>query len=245
MKRIVVCYHSARQMTVAIVEDERGVREAVTFALEKENYRVSAYSDGRQAASSFEEQLPDIAILDILLPHVDGLELCKLLRRQSDEIPVIFLTSKDDEFDRVLGLELGADDYLCKPFSMRELVARVRALGRRLELLRSRTTARPEEHVSVGALALDSGALRVGWHGEAIPLTVTEFRILEALVRRPSVVLSREQLLAAAYPHDVYVTERSVDSHIRRIRKKFEDAGAPIDGIESVYGAGYRFLAGA
>ena len=229
------------EMTVSIVEDERGVREAVTFALEAERHTVWAYSDGGEASAAFGEQLPDIAILDILLPGVDGLELCKQIRRQSEETPVIFLTSKDDEFDRVLGLELGADDYLCKPFSMRDLVARVRVLSRRLELLRSRAAAEPGDRFASGALTLDSAALRVEWHQTNVPLTVTEFRILETLVRRPGAVLSREQLLAAAYPHDVYVTERSIDSHVRRIRKKFEESGTPLEGIESVYGAGYRF----
>lgn len=252
-------------MTVAVVEDEAGVREAVGLALEDAGYTVAAYRDGAQAWESWERELPDLVVLDIIMPRMDGLELCRRLRARSLETPVIFLSSKDEEIDRVLGLELGADDYLCKPFSVRELVARVRALERRLRFaardaaelagavagsipasaglpgVASPGRPRPHETLASGPLELDLDAIRVYWHAESVPLTVTEFRLLETLVRNSGAVLSREQLLRAAYPDDVYVTERSIDSHIRRIRKKFEETGQPLEAVSSVYGAGYRY----
>lgn len=228
-------------MTVAIVEDEEGVREAVGLALKDTGYTVTAYRDGEEAWRAWGDDLPDLVILDIIMPRMDGLELCRRIRSRSAGVPVIFLSSRDEEIDRVVGLELGADDYLCKPFSVRELIARVRALERRVRLSVEGATAGPSEPIVSGALELDTEAIRVRWHDEAIPLTVTEFSILEALVRHSGAVLSREQLLRAAYPEEVFVTERSVDSHIRRIRRKFEDTGVSFDAILSVYGAGYRY----
>lgn len=228
-------------MTVAIVEDEAGVREAVAYALEETGYTVSSFRDGAEAWEAWQVELPDIVVLDVIMPRLDGLELCRRLRSRSMELPVIFLSSKDEEIDRVVGLELGADDYLCKPFSVRELVARVRALERRLRFAAGATVGRPQSALASGRLRLDLEAIRVRWHDKHVPLTVTEFRLLEVLVRHAGAVLSREQLLRAAYPDDVYVTERSIDSHIRRIRKKFEDTGRPLESIASVYGAGYRY----
>ena len=229
-------------MTVAIVDDEDGVCEAVSFALEESGYTATSFRDGADAWSAWRDELPDLVVLDIIMPRMDGLELCRRIRARSADVPVIFLSSKDEEIDRVVGLELGADDYLCKPFSVRELVARVRALERRLRF--SRPDAEPRSERSLlrdGELELDLEAIRVRWHGELVPLTVTEFRLLEVLVRNRGAVLSREQLLRAAYPDDVYVTERSIDSHVRRIRKKFEESGRPLEAIASVYGAGYRY----
>lgn len=232
-------------MTVAIVDDEAGVREAVSAALEESGYKVSVCRDGMEAWQRWEHTLPDIAILDIIMPRLDGLDLCRRIRARSLELPVIFLTSKDEEIDRVLGLELGADDYLCKPFSVRELIARVRALERRLRFTAPGYAAmHVSDRLRSGDLELDLDALRVSWHGTRVPLTVSEFRLLEVLVRNRGAVLSREQLLGAAYPDDVYVTERSIDSHIRRIRKKFEETGTALEAITSVYGAGYRFRNG-
>lgn len=232
-------------MNIAVVEDEAGVREAVVLALQDTGYTVSAFPDGSAAWEAWQEQLPHLVILDIVMPRMDGLELCRKLRSRSLETPVIFLSSKDEEIDRVVGLELGADDYLCKPFSVRELVARVRALERRLRLAASSGSGNSGEErrgvIFRGPLSLDSDALRANWQQQPVGLTVTEFRIVEALVRHPGAVLSREQLLAAAYPDDVYVTERSIDSHIRRIRRKFEAANGGTDILESVYGAGYRY----
>ena len=233
-------------MTVGIVDDEQGVREAVSAALEDNGYQVQVFRDGLEAWQEWATRVPDIAILDIIMPRMDGLDLCRRLRGQSHDLPVIFLTSKDEEIDRVLGLELGADDYVCKPFSVRELIARIHALERRLRFgVSSASGGEPAEVLRQGDLVLVLDALRVQWAGQHVPLTVTEFTILETLVRNAGAVLSRGQLLSAAYPDDVYVTERSVDSHIRRIRKKFEDTGTALESISSVYGAGYRFAASA
>jgi two-component system response regulator ChvI len=230
-------------MHVGVVDDEVGVREAVGYALEKAGYTVSLFRDGSEAMDAWREALPDLMVLDIIMPRIDGLELCRHVRTRSESTPVIFLSSKDEEIDRVLGLELGADDYLCKPFSVRELVARVRVLERRLRQLQQAASGESVGEgsaLSHGDLALDCEALHVRWRGTPVPLTVTEFRLLETLVRNAGAVLSREQLLTAAYPDDVYVTERSIDSHIRRIRKKFEATGAAFEHISAVYGAGYR-----
>lgn len=232
-------------MIVSVVEDEAGVREAVTLALEDAGYTVTAFPDGARAWETWQDRLPDLVVLDIVMPRMDGLELCRRLRSRSLDTPVIFLSSRDEEIDRVLGLELGADDYLCKPFSVRELVARVRALERRLRLAAANGAANTAGHrpaaLASGPLRLDPEAIRVYWHDRLVPLTVTEFQLLEAFVRHSGAVLSREQLLRAAYPDDVYVTERSIDSHIRRIRKKFQDTGIPFESVSAVYGAGYRF----
>ena len=229
-------------MTVAVVEDEAGVREAVCFALEEAGYAVSSFRDGAEAWAAWANELPDLVVLDVIMPRMDGLEVCRRLRARSVDLRVIFLSSKDEEIDRVVGLELGADDYLCKPFSVRELIARVRALERRLRLgapgARCETDRACLEH---GALRLDPDAIRVFWHDRLVPLTVTEFRLLETLVRHNGSVLNRDQLLRAAYPDDIYVTERSIDSHIRRIRRKFDDTGIPLEAVSSVYGAGYRY----
>lgn len=229
-------------MKVAVVEDESGVREAVGLALSEAGHHVATFRDGAEAWEAWNGSFPDIVVLDIVMPRMDGLELCRRLRAASAELPVIFLSSKDEEIDRVVGLEVGADDYLCKPFSIRELVARVRALERRLRFA-SGTVARDanRQEIVSGELRLDPEAIRVWRRGELVALTVTEFRLLEALVRNTGAVLSRAQLLAAAYPDDVYVTERSIDSHIRRLRRKFEESDAPFTAITAVYGAGYRY----
>src|SRR5438067_1363209 len=178
-----------RSELVAVVEDEKNIRETVVFALKREGYRVNSYADGGEAWNAFRQQLPDLAVLDILLPRMDGRELCRKLRARSETLPIIFLTSKDEELDRVLGLELGADDYLCKPFSMRELVARVRVLFRRAA--RRAVPAKEEQLVRVGSLELDPQRFIVRWKGNAIEFTVTEFLMLQALVRHPGHVKTR------------------------------------------------------
>jgi two-component system response regulator ChvI len=232
---------------VAIVEDEDGIRESVVFALERDGHVAAAYADGRRAWSAFEAALPDLAILDIGLPGMDGLELCRRLRARSEALPIVFLTSREEEFDRVLGLEIGADDYLCKPFSMRELMARVKALLRRASLgpglsrgLSPREIADSATVTQAGDLVLDADRYAAAWRGRPIRLTVTEFLLLEALARRPGHVKSRDQLLQAAYPHDTTASDRTIDSHVKRLRRKFLDADPAFDAIESVYGAGYR-----
>ena len=200
--------------SIAVVDDEANIRETVEFALRREGYDVQSYADGLDAWAAFESTLPDVAILDILMPRMDGLELCRKLRAASETIPIIFLTSRDDEIDRVLGLELGADDYLGKPFSMRELVARVRVMLRRASK-RAETPRSDDKMLRVGSLELDPARFIVRWKGQQIDLTVTEFLMLQALVRHPG--------------------------HVKRIRKKFESIDAQFDRIDTVYGMGYRY----
>jgi two-component system response regulator ChvI len=225
---------------IAIVEDEQNIRENVAFALEREGYRVETYADGAAAWEAFQAELPELVVLDIIMPRMDGLELCRKLRGLSETVPIIFLTSRDEEFDRVLGLELGADDYLCKPFSMRELQARIKVLFRRVALGRE-PAGQDEELLRIGKLELDLRRYTAKWGGAAVPLTVTEFMILHALARRPGHVKTREQLMNEGYPHDTFVSDRTIDSHIKRIRKKFLAIDGEFDGVETVYGLGYRY----
>lgn len=225
---------------VALVDDERNIRETVGYALRREGYRVEEHADGAAAWQAFEQTLPDVAILDIVLPRIDGLELCRRLRVRSETLPILFLTSKDEEFDRVLGLELGADDYLCKPFSMRELTARVRVLFRRLALAREPEGSRPEKRMTAGDLELDLLRHRATWQGRRVELTLTEFSLLEALARHPGHVKSRQQLMSEGYPYDAYVSERTIDSHVKRLRQKFGRIDSGFEAIETVYGLGYR-----
>jgi two-component system response regulator ChvI len=226
---------------VAFVDDEESLRRTVTLALQRDGFRVETFGDGVDALARFERALPDLAILDILMPRMDGLELCRRLRARSEHLPILILSSKDEELDRVLGLELGADDYLCKPFALRELVARVKALLRRARLRREPSTEK-EQVVEAGALRLDLLRFVAQWHGRTLDLTLTEFNLLESLARRPGIVKSRAQLLRETYPHDVHVAERTVDTHIKRLRRKLDDAADAPDPIETVHGLGYRFM---
>jgi len=227
---------------IAVVDDEENILETVGFALRREGYEVETFSDGLDAWESFERSLPDLAVLDIILPRMDGLELCRKLRGLSELLPIIFLTSRDEELDRVLGLELGADDYLCKPFSIRELTARVKVLFRRLAFAsRAPGGDDEEEKLMAGPLQLDLKRYQVTLGDEVIPLTVTEFLILHALARRPGHVKTRTQLMEESYPNDAYVSERTIDSHIKRLRAKLTGILPDFDGIETVYGLGYRF----
>ena len=227
--------------TVAVVDDEDNLRETLAFALRREGYPVELYAHGAEAWGAFQRRLPGLVILDILMPEMDGLELCRRIRSISETIPIIFLTSRDEELDRVLGLELGADDYLCKPFSMRELLARVKVLFRRAALDAAPKRADAEAPLRIGDLELDLQRYTVKWKGQPVSLTVTEFMMLHALVRHPGHVKSRTQLHQDGYPHDAYVSERTIDSHIKRLRRKFEDVDAAFDRIETVYGLGYRY----
>jgi len=226
---------------VAVVDDEANIRETVGYALRREGYRVETYADGLSAWEAFQKTLPDVAVLDILMPRMDGLELCRRLRSASEALPIIFLTSKDEEFDRVLGLELGADDYLCKPFSMRELMARVKVLFRRLALAGVAAGEDAEQLLRVGSLELDLQRYSARWKGQAVALTVTEFMMLHALTRHPGHVKTRHQLMDEGYPHDAYVSDRTIDSHIKRLRKKLAAVDPSFDEIETVYGLGYRY----
>jgi two-component system response regulator ChvI len=226
---------------VAFVDDEESLRSTVALALQRDGFRVETFADGLEALNRFERGLPDLAILDIIMPRLDGLELCRRLRARSEHLPILILSSKDEELDRVLGLELGADDYLCKPFALRELLARVKALLRRARLRQEPAGGEEEQLVEAGELRLDLRRFEARWHGVNVALTLTEFSLLEALARRPGIVKSRTQLLRDAYPHDVHVAERTIDTHIKRLRKKLADAGSGSDPIDTVHGVGYRF----
>jgi two-component system, OmpR family, response regulator ChvI len=226
---------------ISVVEDEETIRELVALALAKEGYRTETFADGALAWEAFARALPDLVVLDIGLPRLDGLEICRRLRARSAALPIIFVTSREEEFDRVLGLEIGADDYLCKPFSMRELMARVKVLLRRATLAEGSVPSADEQPVVCGALTIDPLRLTVAWGGRQVPLTVTEILLLQGLVRRPGIVKTREQLMADAYPDRVSVSDRTIDSHVKRIRRKFQAVDAAFDGIEGVYGAGYRY----
>ncbi|MEA2463248.1 MAG: two-component system, OmpR family, response regulator ChvI [Acidobacteriota bacterium] len=228
---------------VAFVDDEESLRTTVALALQRDGFRVETFADGLEALTRFERALPDLAILDIIMPRLDGLELCRRLRARSEHLPILILSSKDEELDRVLGLELGADDYLCKPFALRELLARVKALLRRARLRQEPEGVAEEQIVEAGELRLDLRRFEARWHGQAVPLTLTEFSLLEALARRPGIVKSRTQLLRDAYPHDVHVAERTIDTHIKRLRKKLSDAASGSDPVDTVHGLGYRFKA--
>ena len=228
---------------IAVVDDEDNIRETVAFALRREGYNIVMFRDGAEAWEAFSKELPQLAILDITMPRMDGLELCRKLRARSETMPIIFLTSRDEEIDRILGLELGADDYLCKPFSMRELIARVKVLLRRLAFLRDPKSQVVEEPLRYGPLELDLQRYMVRWNDKPIELTVTEFMMLQSLVRHPGHVKSRKQLTKEGYPNDTYVSDRTIDTHIKRLRRKFEEADPSFAAIETVYGVGYRWVA--
>ncbi|MGY2736460.1 response regulator [Sphingomonas sp. UYP23] len=229
--------------TIALVDDDRNILTSVSIALQAEGFVTRLYSDGETALKALIDNPPDIAILDIKMPRMDGLELLRRLREKS-MIPVIFLTSKDDELDEALGLAMGADDYIAKPFSQRLLIARIRAILRRTEVSQGGPAGdEPAADTALvrGRLAMDTARHRVTWGGETVVLTVTEFLILETLAQRPGIVKTRNQLMDAAYHDDIYVDDRTIDSHIKRVRRKFRQVDPEFDAIETLYGAGYRF----
>ena len=228
---------------IALVDDDRNILTSVSIALQSEGFITRVYTDGATALKAFGENPPDLGVFDIKMPQMDGMELLRRLREFS-ALPVIFLTSKDDELDEALGLAMGADDYISKPFSQRLLLARIRAILRRQDLAKSEAAA-PEAVepalIERGRLAMDPARHKVKWAGENVTLTVTEFLILEALAQRPGVVKNRNQLLDVAYQEDVFVDDRTIDSHIKRIRRKFRAVDPQFDAIETLYGVGYRF----
>jgi two-component system response regulator ChvI len=232
--------------TIALVDDDRNILTSVSIALQAEGFATRVYSDGDAALKAFSDNPADLGVFDIKMPRMDGMELLRRLREFSS-MPVIFLTSKDDELDEALGLAMGADDYISKPFSQRLLIARIRAILRRQELTKTAASANEEkaepELLVRGRLAMDPARHKVKWDGRDVVLTVTEFLILEALAQRPGVVKNRNQLLDVAYQEDVYVDDRTIDSHIKRIRRKFRAADPEFDAIETLYGVGYRFEA--
>ena len=230
-------------VTIALVDDDRNILTSVSIALQSEGFVTRVYSDGETALKALVENPPDLAVLDVKMPRMDGMELLRRLREKS-ALPVIFLTSKDDELDEALGLAMGADDYIAKPFSQRLLIARIRAILRRTEMratpVEAEEAAEPVQIVR-GRLAMDPARHRVAWDGKDVTLTVTEFMILEALAQRPGVVKSRNQLMDVAYQDDIYVDDRTIDSHIKRLRRKFRAVDEDFSAIETLYGVGYRF----
>ncbi len=227
--------------TIALVDDDRNILSSLRVALEAEGYKIRTYNDGSTALEGISEEPPDMAILDIKMPRMDGMELLRRLRQKTD-MPVIFLTSKDEEIDELFGLKMGADDYIAKPFSQRLLIERVRAILRRSHPKDGAAQGSTEASVlERGSLKMDPERHTCHWDGRPVTLTVTEFLILQALAMRPGVVKSRDALMDAAYDDQVYVDDRTIDSHIKRLRKKFKAADNSFDVIETLYGVGYRF----
>ena len=228
--------------TIALVDDDRNILTSVSIALESEGYRVETYTDGASALDGLMARPPNLAIFDIKMPRMDGMELLRRLRQKSD-LPVIFLTSKDDEIDELFGLKMGADDFITKPFSQRLLVERVKAVLRRVAARDG--TAKPSgqqaKSLERGQLVMDQERHTCTWKGEPVTLTVTEFLILHSLAQRPGVVKSRDALMDAAYDEQVYVDDRTIDSHIKRLRKKFKAIDGDFGQIETLYGVGYRY----
>ncbi|HEX9946625.1 MAG TPA: response regulator transcription factor [Allosphingosinicella sp.] len=231
-------------VTIALVDDDRNILTSVSIALQAEGFATRVYSDGEAALKALVDNPPDLAVLDVKMPKMDGMELLRRLREKLD-LPIIFLTSKDEELDEALGLALGADDYVTKPFSQRLLIARIRAILRRAEARAAPASETPGEaeipQIVRGRLQMDPARHRVTWGGRDVTLTVTEFMILEALAQRPGVVKSRNQLMDVAYQDDIYVDDRTIDSHIKRLRRKFRATDGEFKAIETLYGVGYRF----
>ncbi|MCM2294435.1 response regulator transcription factor [Allorhizobium sp. BGMRC 0089] len=234
--------------TIALVDDDRNILTSVSIALEAEGYKVETYTDGASALDGLLARPPHLAIFDIKMPRMDGMELLRRLRQKSD-LPVIFLTSKDEEIDELFGLKMGADDFITKPFSQRLLVERVRAILRRSAsrdasgiISGVKGPSEPQaRHLERGQLVMDQERHTCTWKGDPVTLTVTEFLILHSLAQRPGVVKSRDALMDAAYDEQVYVDDRTIDSHIKRLRKKFKMVDGDFDMIETLYGVGYRF----
>ncbi len=228
--------------TIALVDNDRNILTSVSIALEAEGHRINTYTDALSALDGFQTAPPDLAILDIKMPRMDGMETLRRLRHKSD-LPVIFLTSKDEEIEELFGLKMGADDFIRKPFSQRILVERVKAVLRRFSPKDSSSMAKETDSkvLERGQLRMDPERHACTWKNEAVTLTVTEFLILQALASRPGVVKSRNALMDAAYDDQVYVDDRTVDSHIKRLRRKFRARDTEFDMIETLYGVGYRF----
>jgi len=228
-------FGSSMSQTIALVDDDRNILTSVSMTLEAEGFVVTTYKDGQEALREMSRNPPDLAVLDIKMPRMDGMELLTELKKRGD-LPVIFLTSKDDELDEAMGLRLGADDYIKKPFSQRLLIERIRAVLRRRE-----PQTETAEVIQRGELTLDSSRHLCVWKGKQVNLTVTEFLLLQALARNPGHVKSRDQLIDAAYGEHIYVDDRTIDSHIKRLRRKFREVDGEFSSIETLYGVGYRY----
>ena len=229
---------------ITLVDDDENIVTSVSLALESHGHTVKAYYDGAAGLAALENDPPDLAILDVKMPRMDGMEVLRRIRRTSD-IPVIILTSKDEEIDEILGFNLGADDYMHKPFSQRLLIERVKAVLRRAGVEGEEPPAAPGAEaaraIKRGKLTLDPARHDCLWEGKPVKLTVTEFLLLQSLAQRPGFVKSRDILMDAAYDDQVYVDDRTIDSHIKRMRKKFRDVDPEFDAIETLYGVGYRY----
>jgi two-component system response regulator ChvI len=234
-----VAQAAAAPQTIALVDDDRNILASVSMTLEAEGFAVKTYTDGAEALRALSTNPVDLAVLDIKMPRMDGMELLEKLRRTSD-LPVIFLTSKDDEVDELMGLRMGADDYIKKPFSQRLLIERIRTLLRR-EMSRGTAQGAGEAQVVRGELMMDPTRHLCTWSEKPVELTVTEFLLLKALAQRPGHVKSRDQLMDAAYGENIYVDDRTIDSHIKRLRKKFKVVDTDFNQIETLYGVGYRY----
>ena len=229
------------KQTIALVDDDRNILTSVQMTLEAEGFYVRTYTDGESALQGLTAHPADLAVLDIKMPRMDGMELLQRLRTRSN-LPVIFLSSKDEEVDQLMGLRLGADDYIIKPFSQRLLLERIRALLRRNDVSRAEANGAPSTGTLVrGSLSLDELRHKCTWNNEDVPLTVTEFLLVKTLALRPGLVKSRDQLIDAAYGDTVYVDDRTIDSHIKRVRKKFRQVDDNFNQIETLYGIGYRY----
>jgi two-component system response regulator ChvI len=234
---------------ITLVDDDENIVTSVSLALESHGHEVKAYYDGAAGLAALENEPPDLAILDVKMPRMDGMEVLRRLRRTSD-LPVIILTSKDEEIDEILGFNLGADDYMHKPFSQRLLIERVKAVLRRAGIEGEETAAaagaagaagEAGKALKRGKLTLDPARHDCLWDGKPVKLTVTEFLLLQSLAQRPGFVKSRDNLMDAAYDDQVYVDDRTIDSHIKRMRKKFREVDPEFDAIETLYGVGYRY----
>jgi len=225
---------------ICLIDDDQNILASLSLALKSEGYEISTFPDGLSGLNSLKENIYDIAILDIKMPRLDGLEVLQKLRKTSD-LPVIFLTSKDEEIDQLLGLKMGADDYITKPFSQKLLIERVRAILRR-SIVKSKNTTNNTDIIIKGRLSLNMNRHECFWNNLPIKLTVTEFLLLETLAIRPGYVKSRDQLMSAAYDDSVYVDDRTIDSHIKRLRRKFKNIDEGFNSIETLYGVGYRYI---
>ena len=225
---------------ICLIDDDQNILASLSLALKSEKFDVETYSDGIAGLEALKDNNFDIAILDIKMPRLDGLEVLQKLRNSSD-IPVIFLTSKDDEIDQLLGLKMGADDYITKPFSQKLLIERVKVILKRTSSSSEENQVNNDSLIERGNLLLNMDRHECHWKEERIKLTVTEFLLLESLVNRPGYVKNRDQLMSAAYSDDLYVDDRTIDSHIKRIRRKFKAIDKDFNSIETLYGVGYRF----
>lgn len=226
---------------IALVDDDRNIIASVSMSLEAEGFNVKTYNDGEEGLKGITSNPPDLVVLDIKMPRMDGMEVLSKLR-ESSNLPVIFLTSKDDEVDEVIGLRMGADDYITKPFSQRLLIERIRALLRRQQLQKEApNNPNAEEIIQRGELKLDDSRHLSTWKGKPVNLTVTEYLLIKALAMRPGHVKNRDQLIDLAYGENIYVDDRTIDSHIKRVRKKFKAVDSEFDQVETLYGIGYRY----